>query len=364
VIDVVTVKSGGTLDVRLVDTAWSENTVTFNNQPGVGGPQANIPVSNGDAGDTVSVDVTALVQGWADGTIANYGLALTSSSINVRLGSKEGGAPAKLKVTVGAGGTPTGTTVRVPQDFKTIQSALDARFVTWCAADAPRCTITIGPGTFDVVSVNLLNSPTSQVLVISGAGQNSTVIGPLEVLGENLLEVWNLTVQGEGSELPFQAAIYNENSAVDLYNVNVLNGNSDGFLGAMSNARYTLTNCTAREVDGTVDLYFSDVSGDVSTASTIHHSKVGSVQLDDADADVQNSIIGRIDLRSNSSLRIRNSTVKTLYGYFDSHSDVAIANSTLDSVPNLRDPTSTLKCVNVVNDNLDQYQSDCTLPAP
>lgn len=86
------VKGDGTVEVRRVEDAWSEDTLTFDNQPSVSAPLATVPISFADVGNTVSVDITRIVQGWADGTVPNYGLALTSSDtakINVRLGSKE-----------------------------------------------------------------------------------------------------------------------------------------------------------------------------------------------------------------------------------------------------------------------------------
>jgi hypothetical protein len=93
-IDVVEIYrgSGGTVEVRLVEDAWSEDTLTFDNQPAFSAPLATVPIGYEDVGNTVSVDITGIVQGWAEGTIPNYGLALTSSDtakINVRLGSKE-----------------------------------------------------------------------------------------------------------------------------------------------------------------------------------------------------------------------------------------------------------------------------------
>lgn len=107
-LDTLLVKKAGTVEVRLVDSAWLENTVTYNTQPGFSALVTSFPIITGDAGDKVSVDVTSIVQGWADGTTANYGIALTSNSINVRLGSKEGGAPATLDVTRDGGGPPPG----------------------------------------------------------------------------------------------------------------------------------------------------------------------------------------------------------------------------------------------------------------
>jgi hypothetical protein len=112
-IDVVKmVGNNGTMDVGLVESAWSEETLTFNNQPAYSAPLASVPITYGDVGSTVSVNITDIVQGWADGTIPNYGLALTSSDtekinvllgsdtaeINVHLSSEEGGTFAQVEL--------------------------------------------------------------------------------------------------------------------------------------------------------------------------------------------------------------------------------------------------------------------------
>src|SRR5208283_3687036 len=82
----------GSFDVYQVNTAWSENTLTFNNAPplGVSATSGN-PVAVTKAKQFVLVDITPLVQAWANGSIVNDGiaLALTSSTGNFAFDSKE-----------------------------------------------------------------------------------------------------------------------------------------------------------------------------------------------------------------------------------------------------------------------------------
>src|SRR5208337_2398137 len=86
------VTTDGSFDVYQVNTAWSENTLTFNNAPplGVSATSGN-PVAVTKAKQFVLVDITQLVQAWANGSIVNDGiaLALTSSTGNFAFDSKE-----------------------------------------------------------------------------------------------------------------------------------------------------------------------------------------------------------------------------------------------------------------------------------
>ena len=80
--------AGGAVELRVVETPWSEDTLTFDNQPALSTPLATLPIFATDVGGTVSIGITSIVRGWADGSVPNYGLALTSSRtdrINVRL---------------------------------------------------------------------------------------------------------------------------------------------------------------------------------------------------------------------------------------------------------------------------------------
>ena len=81
-VDLVT--TGGSFDVYEVDNAWNENTLTFNTQPLPLGPSATgshpIALTSASRSQFLLIDITPLVQGWASGTIANNGIALTSTN--------------------------------------------------------------------------------------------------------------------------------------------------------------------------------------------------------------------------------------------------------------------------------------------
>ena len=98
-------RATGFLDLRLVEGAWSEDTLAYSNQPKLSAPLARVAISAENEGDSFSVDITSLVQDWVDGTIPNYGFALTSSDsgeIYVQLATG-----ARLDVQLG-GGQDTG----------------------------------------------------------------------------------------------------------------------------------------------------------------------------------------------------------------------------------------------------------------
>ncbi len=59
---------------------WGENTITWNNQPDYHPiPESISPVIMGDV-TWLSWDISALLHGWVDGSIANHGIALVGST--------------------------------------------------------------------------------------------------------------------------------------------------------------------------------------------------------------------------------------------------------------------------------------------
>lgn len=80
------VAKNGTFDVYQLNSSWAENTLTYNTPP----PPLGTSVTNGTGVSITSaswnqfllIDITALAQGWVNGTIPNNGvaLALTSAS--------------------------------------------------------------------------------------------------------------------------------------------------------------------------------------------------------------------------------------------------------------------------------------------
>ena len=84
----------GTFDVYQLNNSWSENALTYNTPPPPLGVSATgghpISVSASSRNQFLLIDVTALVQGWANGSIVNNGVALASSDTgNFSFDSKE-----------------------------------------------------------------------------------------------------------------------------------------------------------------------------------------------------------------------------------------------------------------------------------
>jgi hypothetical protein len=95
------VNAGGAVTVSPVTSPWNELAVTFATIPAIGGSTAGFTAAN--AGVYVTLDVTALVQGWVTAPAGNNGLALASAVASLLLDSKEndetGHAP-KLDITI------------------------------------------------------------------------------------------------------------------------------------------------------------------------------------------------------------------------------------------------------------------------
>lgn len=95
------VNTGGTVSLSPVTSAWSESAVTYATIPTIGAPVNGSTAAA--AGQYVTLDVTSLVQGWVTAPATNFGLALTSTSANVLLDSKENdetGHAASLDITI------------------------------------------------------------------------------------------------------------------------------------------------------------------------------------------------------------------------------------------------------------------------
>jgi hypothetical protein len=73
-----------TLTFQAVAAKWQASTVTWNNQPGVTGATATVVLGALADGAEFSVDVTALVQAIANGTVSNFGWRVTTSVATVQ----------------------------------------------------------------------------------------------------------------------------------------------------------------------------------------------------------------------------------------------------------------------------------------
>ena len=81
------VDTAGLVSVQPVNAAWGEYSVTYSTLPGLGGAVQAFPVTQ--AGAYLTVDVTAMVQGWVTSPGGNHGLALTAGTAAVQFDSKE-----------------------------------------------------------------------------------------------------------------------------------------------------------------------------------------------------------------------------------------------------------------------------------
>lgn len=77
------VSKSGTFDVYEIDSNWSESTLTYNTPAPPLGTSATgghpISVSSSTLNQFLLIDITSLVQGWVNGSIANNGIALATS---------------------------------------------------------------------------------------------------------------------------------------------------------------------------------------------------------------------------------------------------------------------------------------------
>lgn len=89
----------GNLRLHRVLSTWTESSITGTTQPSFEAtPFLTFPVTGPGLRE---VDVSGLVSDWADGSAANYGIAITSDTASVRIDSTEtkGGMPATITVT-------------------------------------------------------------------------------------------------------------------------------------------------------------------------------------------------------------------------------------------------------------------------
>ena len=106
--------TAGTINVVQLNSAWSEYGVTYATLPTQGASAGTLPVVS--AGQYITIDVTATVQGWINTPATNYGLALSAAgSANVLFDSKESDETshsAQLDITLVSQGAvgPTGVT--------------------------------------------------------------------------------------------------------------------------------------------------------------------------------------------------------------------------------------------------------------
>jgi len=133
-------KNPGSINLQLLDQSWSEDTVTYGNQPLHIGTVQAVPLTLADAGTIVSADVTAIVQSWANGSQPNHGLRLqTDDNIKAEIDSRDSsGTPMQLVVTTD-GGPPNAPPVLDPVGSHTVTAGQMLEF-TVSASDTDGTT--------------------------------------------------------------------------------------------------------------------------------------------------------------------------------------------------------------------------------
>lgn len=99
------VDTAGLVSVQTMGGGWGEYSVTYATLPSLGSAVQVFSVSQADA--YVTVDVTAVVQGWVQTPATNNGIALTAGTAAVQFDSKENdltGHAATLEISLAAQG--------------------------------------------------------------------------------------------------------------------------------------------------------------------------------------------------------------------------------------------------------------------
>jgi hypothetical protein len=108
----------GSFDVFEIDQAWNEKTLSASNAPPLGSSATGgqpVAISGASQNQFLVIDVTALVQQWVNGSVANHGLALslTTSKGSFSFDSKESALTShepELDLTLNGPAGPAGAT--------------------------------------------------------------------------------------------------------------------------------------------------------------------------------------------------------------------------------------------------------------
>jgi hypothetical protein len=118
------VNAAGSVTLSPATSAWSESSVTSSTAPSVGATSSIFLASA--SGQYVTLDVTALVQGWITTPATNFGFALTSDTANLLLDSKENDETAHaatLDITITSQGATGPQGIQGPQGTQGVQGA-------------------------------------------------------------------------------------------------------------------------------------------------------------------------------------------------------------------------------------------------
>jgi hypothetical protein len=97
-----------------INTSWTEMGVTWNNQPSVAEAFGTVNIAANNSWGYVTLNVTNLVQGWVNGTYANYGIMLRGPEVSGtdsswrEFGTRESGSGPQLVITYAGVNADTG----------------------------------------------------------------------------------------------------------------------------------------------------------------------------------------------------------------------------------------------------------------
>jgi len=107
------VMRGGSFDIKMVASDWTEGSITYASTPLLGDTIATTDLATGDSNSYLEVDVTELVKQWVNDPSHNYGIALIPKGnvLSAEVASKDGNnashAP-RLEIVPGSLGPPLG----------------------------------------------------------------------------------------------------------------------------------------------------------------------------------------------------------------------------------------------------------------
>ena len=354
-INLSTIKKAGTIGIRTASNDWNESSITFSNQPAFSEVLTTKQIENVDSNNSISIDVTNIVQTWADGSTANHGFVLTSQKLNIKLDTRESGQSARLDI-VTNNSQPIKSHVNVPGDFSTIQQAVSGIRDSWCPENATQCAIVVGAGIFDGFECCVYNNIS---LAVVGRGESATILGPTVIDGTDGVELRDLTVNGNlwikdlsGSVNPIflddvtivgEAGIFEDRIDVDE--------GSDTILSDVNAHLFYI------DLSSSVIITESEIETLFCSESRINtnNSSLGFLQAFECRVNIANSSIDDISVFENI-LKVTNSNVS---GNVKSDATVYFGNSRVSGdFIDLGDTTT--KCSNVINTNFDAYKSDCS----
>jgi hypothetical protein len=211
----------GDVQIKRVTSAWSESTVTWNARPGIDSQVSGArPITMGDAGKVVTIDITNLALLWARDPAHNFGLAIVAapgSRVEAYFSSRESGAAPILHITTNPSDN-IATVGKSGAEYTDPVTAARNAYAgdTWCQSPtvAAPCRIQVAQGVF--ILQETLSLP--NLVSLAGAGKDITLL-----IARRGIEVAVATGLGGPSDIADLAIVNSQSSTsravgVDLEN--------------------------------------------------------------------------------------------------------------------------------------------------